>query len=80
MKLSQYKALTKNRATRVALIVGTTLAPLAARATGETDPISQGVTLIGGIATLVGAGVATVLAVRMIFVGIAVAKRLMGKV
>ena len=64
---------------RYGVVAATALAPLAARA-DDADPIGTAVTDMGSLSTSVGAGATAILAVAMVFVGIKLARRLLGKV
>lgn len=63
---------------RNALMVAAVLA--ASAATAKADGVSEALDAMGDLATSVGGGAAAVLAVALVFVGIKLGKRLLGKV
>jgi len=71
------KNIIKNKLGRVATIAAFALASVQS---AKADAISEAVTELGDLDTAVAAGSAAIVAVALVFVGIKLGKRLLGKV
>jgi len=72
--------LTSQISTRASALAGVGAAMLAASPAAKADGIADALDEMGGLSTALGAGTAAVIAVAVVFVGIKLGKRLLGKI